>query len=427
MNISESDYKYILSVLKKELVPASGCTEPIAIAYAAATARFYLGEEPEKLTVKCSGNVIKNVKGVTVPNTGGLKGVRAAAIVGTLGGDHEKKLEVISNISDAVIKKIHELVDTDYCSVELLDTEEKLYIIVNAIKGDHICEVSIYGSHTHIVKIVKNGEILFDDESSDLKSESDTYDKNKFCLDNIIDFSDNVNLDDVKEILERQIEFNINSANEGLSNNYGITVGATLKEGATNVFELAKAYAAAASEARMGGCNLPIVTNSGSGNQGITVSVPVIIYAREKNIDKDTFYRALTLSNLMAIRIKIGIGKLSAFCGAVSAACGSAVAITYIEGGRKQQIEYTIKNMLGNVSGVVCDGAKISCALKIASALDAGAIAHKLAMKNQVLEKDTGIIKEDIEETIDGIGRLGSEGMRETDKVILDMMTAGHC
>lgn len=420
--MNKEEYGYILDVLKKELVPASGCTEPIAIAYASATARYYLGKMPEKLNVKCSGNVIKNVKGVTVPNTGGLKGVSAAATVGAVGGDHTKKLEVISNITEEQIKEVNEIYKSGYCTTELLDTEEKLYIIVRAESENSFCEVSIFGSHTHIVKIIKDNTVLFHDETEDLKATSEGYCKSKFCLNNLIEFAETMEIDDIKEILDRQIEYNINSAEEGLSNDYGITIGATLKEGASNPYELAKAYAAAASEARMGGCSLPIVTNSGSGNQGITVSVPVIIYARENNISEDILYRALTLSNLIAIRIKIGIGKLSAFCGAVSAACGTAVAITYMAGGTKEQIEYTIKNMVGNISGVVCDGAKISCALKISSALDAAFIAHKLAMKNKVLERDTGIIKECIEETIEQIGILGKEGMKETDTVILNMM-----
>ena len=413
--------KYMIDILNKELVPARGCTEPIAIAYAAAVARKYLETMPKKVYISCSGNIVKNAQAVNIPNTGGLKGICAAAISGIVAGDPSKKLEVIADATEEDIKEMHRLLETDFCSSKRLDTKEKFYIIAKVENNDDYVEVSIAKDHTNIVKIDKNGEILLEKDIEEDDGESG-YDKEKLSFENIFKFVDEFEIEDLKELLDTQINYNMACAEEGLKNNYGKEIGVFLNELSCNSFDKAKAYAAAASEARMGGCDIPVVTNSGSGNQGITVSVPVITYARRENIDEETLYRALVLSNLVAIRTKSDIGIVSAFCGAVSASCGAGAGFTYMNGGNKKQVEYTIQNVLGNVSGIICDGAKTSCALKIASSIDAATIGHKLAMKDYVLPGETGILEDTLEKTVENVGRLGREGMAETDRVIIDMM-----
>lgn len=416
-------YNNYIKILEEELVVAMGCTEPIAIAYAAAKAKEVLGNMPEKINVKCSGNIVKNAKAVTVPNTNGLTGINASAVIGVLAGNVEKGLEVISCVEESHIEETYNLLQTDFCEVSLLDTEVTLHIVVEAFNGADSVSVEIKDAHTNISKIVKNGQILFEQKEEEDKYLGLFIDRSILNVKDIYEFTNTVNIEDVKELLDRQIDNNIAIAEEGLKGNYGLGIGKVLLNSYSDDIAIKiKAYAAAASEARMSGSPMPVVTNSGSGNQGMTASVPVVIYAVEKGIEREKLYRALVLSNLLTIHQKTLIGRLSAFCGVISASCSSGAAITYLAGGTLKQIENTISNTLANVSGIVCDGAKPACAAKIASSLDGALMGHYLAMAEQNYKPNTGILKEDIEKTISAVGRLGKEGMKETDKEILNIM-----
>jgi L-cysteine desulfidase len=416
-------YKDYLQILKEELVPAMGCTEPIAIAYAAAKAREVLGELPKKVIVKCSGNIIKNAKCVTVPNTGGLIGIKASAIIGIVAGDSDKGLEVISEVKNEHILEANKLMNTDYCEVEVLDTDVQLHLEVEVIGEKNTASVEIKYIHTNISKIIKNANVIFE-----LKESKDKYlgvlvDRKILNVKSIYEFSNTVELQDVKELLDKQIEYNMTIAEEGIKGTYGLGIGKVLLEYSNDsVVTKMKAYASAASEARMTGSALPVMTNSGSGNQGMTTSIPVIIYARENHLSEDELYRGLVFANLITIHQKTGIGRLSAFCGAVSASCASGAAITYLDGGTLDQINKTVTNTLANISGIVCDGAKASCAAKIATGIDAAMMGHYLAMEDQCYDPNTGIIKDNIEDTIKAVSRLGRLGMMQTDKEILDIM-----
>lgn len=421
--MNEQMYKDYLKVLKEELVPAMGCTEPIAIAYAAAKAKEILGKMPIKVVAKCSGNIIKNAMCVTVPNTGSLVGIKASAIIGILAGDASKELEVINKVEDEHIKEANKLIFEEFCFVERLDTEVQLHIQMEVYSEDESAMVEIKFAHNNISKIVKNGQALFEGDEDPSKYLGVFVDRKILNVNDIYEFSNTVNINDVKELLDRQIEYNISIAEEGLKGTYGVGIGKVLLESYPDSIETKlKVYAAAASEARMSGSSMPVVTNSGSGNQGMATSIPVIIYARENNLTEEQLYRGLVFSNLITIHQKTGIGRLSAFCGAVSAGCASGAAITYLKGGTLDQINKTITNTLANISGIVCDGAKASCAAKIATSIDAAMMAHHLAMANQCYNSNTGILKETIESTISAVGRLGKEGMKETDKEILEIM-----
>lgn len=424
MNSTDIRYKQYINILEEELVPALGCTEPIAIAYASAKAREILGHLPDKITAACSGNIIKNVKGVIVPNTGNLRGIKASAIIGTLAGDASKGLEVLTSISQEDIAKTRQLVEEDYCKEERLKSKASLHILITAYKGEEYASVELMHTHTNIVRIIKNGQVVFDNPVKETDINTPLTDRSILSVDSIYDFANTVAIEDVKELLDRQIEYNLRIAKKGLSYKYGANVGSTLlkMEGTQDIKNLAKAYAAAGSDARMSGCVLPVVTNSGSGNQGLTVSIPVIIYAHKINVGQEKLYRALVLSNLIAIHQKTMIGRLSAYCGAVSAACGSGAAITYLYGGSLEQISNTITNTLANVSGIVCDGAKPSCAAKIASSLDAAIMGHYMAMNDNTFNPGEGLVKEDVESTIHSIGLLASRGMDKTDIEILKIM-----
>lgn len=421
--MKEHKYNDYLQILKEELVPAMGCTEPIAIAYAAAKARDVLGKMPEKVVAKCSGNIIKNAMCVTVPNTGDLVGIKASAIIGVLAGDPSKELEVISEVKKEHIIEANRLMNEEYCFVERLDTDIQLHIIMELYSGEDNALVEIKYAHNNISKIIKNGEILFEGDEDPSKYLGVFVDRSILKVNDIFDFANNVDINDVKELLDKQIEYNITIAEEGLKGEYGVGIGKMLMKCYPNsIVTKLKVYAAAASEARMSGSSLPVMTNSGSGNQGMATSIPVIIYAKEKGLSEEQLYRGLIFSNLMTIHQKTGIGRLSAFCGAVSAGCASGAAITYLEGGTLDQINKTVINTLANISGIVCDGAKASCAAKIATSVDASMMGHYLAMEDQCYNPKTGILKESIEETITAVGRLGKEGMKETDKEILDIM-----
>ena len=411
-----------IKIIREELVPAMGCTEPIALAYAAARGREALGCEPERLIAKCSGNMIKNVRCVTIPNSGGMTGIAAACILGSVAGDPAAGMEVLEKVDDAGKSRAKELLERDCCSVEFLDSEIPLHFIIVMSAGNHTVEVEVRHIHTNIVSINKDGSVIFE-KAKELADKGYSTDRSGLSLEAIKTFADEVELSLVRDVEVRQIRYNMDIAYEGISGNYGLGIGRVIRESyAEGIVTRMKAYASAASEARMGGCDMPVIINSGSGNQGIASSVPVIVYAREKNIPTVKLYRALIFSSLLTIYQKEFIGKLSAFCGAVSASCASAAAITYMVGGSIAQIKATIDNTLANIPGIICDGAKISCAAKIASSIDAAMMAHHLAMQDRQYAAYTGILKENAGETISCVGYIGKVGMHQTDKEIIKLM-----
>ena len=415
-------YDNYVNILKHELIPALGCTEPIAIAYASAKARQVLGDMPDRIEMHLSGNIIKNVKGVTVPNSGGLKGMEVAAVLGAVGGNADVALEVLESVKPEDIELTKKLVAEGICSCELAEGVANLYVEAKAIKGEHYAKVTIVDHHTNITKIEKDGEMLVDRKSEDENADAGI-DRSKLTLKDIIDFANEVKIDDVREVLSRQLTMNRAISQEGLDNPWGAQVGKTLLSSRGNdVVTRACARAAAGSDARMSGCSLPVVINSGSGNQGITVSMPVLTYAEEWNISEDKLYRALCVSNLVSVHIKYYIGSLSAFCGAVSAGCGSGAAIAYMYGASYDQIGQTIINTLGNVGGIVCDGAKSSCGAKIASAVNAAILGFQMAIEGKGFRDGEGIVLSDVEETIRSMGHVGRVGMAGTDIDILNIM-----
>ena len=427
MELTDFDCGQFIAILQEELVPALGCTEPIAIAYAGAHARALLGKIPDRVCIKSSGNIIKNVKSVTVPNSGNMKGIPAAAAIGIIGGNPDKGLEVLADITKADITRTKEFLEQVPCKVSLLDTVASLHFIVEVFAGADSASVEIIHQHTNIVRTTKNGKEVMSVPFDPASANAALTDRSGLSVKKILAFADTIDLNRVRPILERQIEYNTRIAQEGLAHRYGINAGANLlkaaeAEQAVTVKIRAQAAAAAGSDARMSGCTLPVVTNSGSGNQGLTASLPVIVFAEEKKLSHDRLLRGLLVSNLIAIHQKTRIGRLSAYCGAVSAACGSGAAVTYLSGGSYEQVCETITNTLAVVSGIVCDGAKPSCASKIASSVDAALNAHYLAMQNRVFQAGEGIVKGDIEKTIAGVGSVAADGMRETDKVILRIM-----
>lgn len=417
-------YQTYLDILKTELIPALGCTEPIAVAYAAAYAAAVLKTRPERAEAWCSGNIVKNVKGVVVPNTGGLKGIDAAAIAGIVGGDAKAGMQVLETVTAGQHAEIRELLAAGFCRTHLIVGDETLHIIVKVFAGDASAEVSIKGSHTNICRVVRDGEVLIDRDVQVMDSTDDA--PSPLNVRDIIAFADTVKLEDIAPIISEQVEKNTRISEEGLSGHYGVGVGRTLlKYAGTDLRTRAKARAAAGSDARMSGCALPVIINSGSGNQGMTASLPVITYAEEFEVGEERLYRALVLSNLIAIHQKMSIGKLSAFCGVVSAACAAGAAITYMLGGDYETISRTITNAIGNVGGIVCDGAKPSCAAKIASAVDAALMAHHLAVEGQAFSDGEGLVTHDVEGTIANIGQVASKGMKSTDLEILRLMVGG--
>jgi len=427
MELTDFDCGQFIAILQEELVPALGCTEPIAIAYAGAHARALLGKIPDRVCIKSSGNIIKNVKSVTVPNSGNMKGIPAAAAIGIIGGNPDKGLEVLADITEADITRTKEFLEQVPCKVSLLDTVASLHFIVEVFAGADSASVEIIHQHTNIVRTTKNGKEVMSVPFDPASANAALTDRSGLSVKKILAFADTIDLNRVRPILERQIEYNTRIAQEGLEHRYGINAGANLLKGARDevaisVKSVGRAAAAAGSDARMSGCTLPVVTNSGSGNQGLTASLPVIVFAEEKKLPHDRLLRGLLVSNLIAIHQKTRIGRLSAYCGAVSAACGSGAAVTYLSGGSYEQVCETITNTLAVVSGIVCDGAKPSCASKIASSVDAALNAHYLAMQNRVFQAGEGIVKGDIEKTIAGVGSVAADGMRETDKVILRIM-----
>lgn len=424
MEKTDIRYQTYLQILKEELVPAMGCTEPIAISYCAAKARAILGCLPEKSLVEVSGNIIKNVKSVIVPNTNGLKGIEAAAAAGIVAGDAEQILEVIANVSEDQKKEIKEYLERGVIKVRPLQTDEILDIVVHVYGEGHEVVVRIANYHTNIVLIQRDGEVLYEIGGAAAAEETKQADRNLLSVADIVDFADTSDLEDVREILSRQIACNTAISAEGLKNPWGANVGKVLLKAYGNDVKVrARAAAAAGSDARMSGCEMAVIINSGSGNQGMTASLPVIEYARELKVSEEKLYRALLVSNLITIHQKTGIGRLSAYCGAVSAGCGAGCGIAYLHGGDFRCIAHTLVNALAIVSGIVCDGAKPSCAGKIASAVDAGILGYEMYCEGQQFRGGDGILSKGVENTIHNIGRLGSVGMKETDKEIIQIMT----
>ncbi|MCI6888478.1 MAG: L-serine ammonia-lyase, iron-sulfur-dependent, subunit alpha [Lachnospiraceae bacterium] len=422
MDKTNEKYRAYVQILKEELVPAMGCTEPIALAYASAVAVRTLGELPDRVEIGASGSIIKNVKSVIVPNTDHLKGIPAAAAAGIIAGNPDRELEVIAEVTPEQIAKMKEFLENTEITVEHVDNGLTFDIIVTLHKGNSYSKVRIANYHTNIVLIEKNGEILQQTEIAD-EAEEGLTDRSLLNMEDIWDFINTVEIEDIKEILDRQIQYNYTIAEEGIKGNYGANIGKVLLDMAgDNVRVRARAMAAAGSDARMNGCELPVVINSGSGNQGITVSVPVIVYAREMKVGDEKMYRALALSNLTAIHQKTPIGRLSAYCGAVNAGAGAGAGIAYLCGGGYKEVTHTVVNALAIVSGIVCDGAKASCAAKIASAVDAGILGYNMYIRGQQFYGGDGIVTKGIEATLKNVGRLGKEGMRETNEEIIKIM-----
>ena len=422
MEKRDAKYAAYVQTLKEELVPAMGCTEPIALAYGAARARVVLGEMPDRVVVGASGSIIKNVKSVIVPNTDHLKGIPAAAAAGIVARDADKELEVIASVSSEQTAQMKEFMEQVPITVEHIDNGITFDIVITLYKGVSYARVRIANYHTNIVLVEKNGEIL---EKKPVAGESEDglTDRSLLNMKDILDFARTVDIEDVREVLERQIDYNWAIAEEGIRGNYGANIGSVLldMEG-ESVRVRAKAMAAAGSDARMNGCELPVIINSGSGNQGITASVPVIVYAKDMKVSHETLLRALTLSNLTAIHQKTAIGRLSAYCGAVSAGAGAGAGIAYLHGGDYKEIVHTVVNALAIVSGIVCDGAKASCAAKIASAVDAGILGYQMYIRGQQFYGGDGIVTKGVEETLKNVGRLGKEGMKATNEEIIRIM-----
>lgn len=417
-------YSTYVRILKEELVPAMGCTEPIAISYCAAIARKTLGCLPERALVEASGNIIKNVKSVVVPNTGGLRGIEAAAAAGIVAGDPDRVLEVIASVTDAQKRDIREYLDRKTIRVKALEAGEILDIVVHAYAADQEAVVRIAGKHTNVVRISLDGKLLKEGFVTAEDGGQSQADRSLLNVEDIVDFANTADLADVRETLERQIECNMAISREGLTGDWGANIGKVLLSTYGDDVKIrARAAAAAGSDARMNGCEMPVIINSGSGNQGITASVPVITYARELEASQDKTLRALLVSNLITIHLKTGIGRLSAYCGAVSAGCGAGCGIAYLQGGDTRCIAHTLVNALAIDSGIICDGAKASCAAKIASAVDAGILGFEMFRRGQQFRGGDGILSKGVENTIRNVSRLGSVGMRETDEEIIQIMT----
>jgi len=420
MNKEDSLYSIYVQILKEELVMAMGCTEPIAISYACAKATQVLDHLPDRIVVKASGSIIKNVKSVIVPHTNGLKGIEVAAAAGALYGDADAKLEVLSRATREQIEELPEYVQNTNITVQHIEQGHVFDLEIHVYYEQEHASVRIVDTHTNIVQIEKNWQVIFEDKTTSLELKAD---HSALIMKQIWDFSQTVDIDDVKEILDRQITCNMAIANEGIHNSYGANIGhVILNMDSDCVKTRAKAYAAAGSDARMNGCELPVVINSGSGNQGITCCVPVVVYAKELDCTQEQLYRALVLSNLTAIYIKTGIGTLSAFCGAVSAGAAAGAGIAYLHNGTYKEIQHTIVNALAILSGTICDGAKASCAAKIASSIDAGIMGYYMYKNKQQFYAGDGIVAHSVDETIQNIGTLGSQGMLQTNDKIIEMM-----
>ncbi len=426
MERTDPRYRHFVQILREELVPAMGCTEPIAIAYGAARAREILGKLPERMLVEASGNIIKNVKSVVVPNTGGLKGIEAAAAAGAVAGEAEKILEVISAVTEEQKAAIRDYLTSHEIVVRPAPGDVVFDIILTLWAGGDRVRLRIADYHTNIVLIEKNGETLLKCGAVVASGSEGVTLTDRSCLsvEAIVDFADTVDVEDVREMVERQLDYNCAIAREGMENDWGANIGRVLREYyGEDVKVRARYMAAAGSDARMSGCEKPVIIVSGSGNQGLTASVPVAVYAGELGVSHEKLLRAVTLSDLLTIHMKTGIGRLSAYCGAVSAGCAAGGAIAYLHGGGCREVSHTVVNALATISGMICDGAKPSCAAKIAAAVDAGVLGFHMFRSGQQFRGGEGIVTRGVEETIANIGRLGRLGMRETDREIIRIMT----
>ena len=415
-------YQQYLNILKEELRPAMGCTEPIALALAGARVRELLGKLPDRVEVKVSGNIIKNVKSVIVPNTGGLHGIGPAVCVGIVAGDAAKELQVISTVSDEQRTALKAFLETAKLDIQPAPSDLVFDIDIAVYSCDEFARLRIVNHHTNIVHMEKNGDVLLDLPVAE-SSEDRLTDKSCLNIESIVEFADCVDIEDVRECVGEQIRCTMAIAEEGLKGNWGANVGSVLlaRQGGL-LTKKAAAYAAAGSDARMSGCEMPVIILSGSGNQGITASVPVVVWARETGKSEEELLRAVTLSDLVTIFQKAGIGRLSAYCGAISAGCGAGAGIAYLQGGRFRAVAHTVVNSVAILSGTICDGAKPSCAAKIAAAVDAGVLGCDMFMENQQFYGGDGIVTKGVDKTVDNVGRLAREGMKETDKTILKIM-----
>lgn len=412
-----------IAILHDELIPATGCTEPIAIAYAAARLRETLGALPERVLAEVSGNIIKNVKSVVVPNTGGLKGIKAAVAAGAVAGEADQLLQVISRVPQEKHGDIARFVEEVPVEIAYAHTSRLLDIRLTGWAGEHSAMIRIADSHSNIVRVERDGEILLDRPLTEAAGDSGT-EKSLLTVADILDFANTVDLDQVRELLDRQIDYNTAIAREGLKGNWGANIGSVLLgDYPTDIKTEAKAWAAAGSDARMSGCEMPVVILSGSGNQGITASVPVIRYADHLGVSREKLYRALLVSDLVTIHQKSGIGRLSAYCGAISAGVGAGAGIAYLLEGTYEAIAHTIVNAVAILSGTICDGAKPSCAAKIAASVDAGILGYHMWRNHQEFKSGDGIVTKGVDNTIANVGVLAKEGMRQTDQIILDIMT----
>lgn len=422
----DEKYNAYIEILKEELRVAMGCTEPIAVAYAAAKAKEVLGGSPNKVEIEVSGNILKNVKSVVVPNTNNLKGIRAAAAAGIVAGDASKELEVIAEVEKELKAEISECIDNTEFIIKPSKSDYIFDIAVTEYLGESYAKIRIINAHTNIVLIEKDGKIILSKEENMACEASEDIETDRSLLNvkDIIEFANIVDIKDIEEVIRKQIDYNSAIANEGIQNAYGANIGKVILEtyDSKDIKTRLKAMAAAGSDARMSGCELPVVIVSGSGNQGMTASVPVIEYARYLGAGDDKLIRAVALSDLITIHQKTDIGKLSAYCGAVSAGVGSAAAIAYLDSGGYSEIAHTIVNALNIVSGIICDGAKSSCAAKIAASVDAGLLGYYMYKNGQQFRKGEGLVSVDVESSIKNIGKLGKIGMKETDKEIIKMM-----
>jgi L-cysteine desulfidase len=421
--MEKKTYNDYCQILKEELVPAMGCTEPIALAYLASKCRDVLDDEIKSVDVYVSGNIIKNVKSVIVPNTNGLKGIKASVAAGIVAGKSEKVLEVIAEVNQEEKVKMKEFMDNTVINVYPLESDYALDMKITLYSDNHKATVRIASFHTNIVYISKDDDVLF--ESGVIEDNTAAVvDRNILNMKDIFEFANICELKDVEDILQRQIDYNYAIALEGIHNDWGANIGSTLlKIYGDDVKVKARAYGAAGSDARMSGCELPVIINSGSGNQGMTASIPVIVYAKELNVDQDKLLRSLIVSNLTTIHLKTGIGRLSAYCGAVSAGVGAGCGIAYMLDNDYKTITHTLVNAVAIDSGIICDGAKASCAAKIASSIDAGILGYYMYKNNCEFKDGDGIVCKGVENTIKNVSKLGKEGMKETDKVIIDLMS----
>ncbi len=420
-------YNQFIAILKEELRPAMGCTEPIALAYAGAKAREILGKLPSRIDVFVSGNIIKNVKSVVVPNTGGLRGIAAAVCAGVVAGDADKVLEVISSVSKEKQAELKQYMQEVEINIEPSSAELVFDIDLTLYAGEDNARVRIVNHHTNIVHISRNGVVEIDLPTEE-SSEDNLTDKSCLSIERIVEFADVLDPEDVRDSIGRQIQYNLAIAKEGLENSWGANIGSVIlnQQGSTNNRKAA-AWAAAGSDARMSGCEMPVIILSGSGNQGITASVPVAVYAEAFGATEAELFRAVAVSDLVTVHQKTGIGRLSAYCGAISAGCGAGAGIAYLHGGDHEAVAHTVVNAIAILSGTICDGAKPSCAAKIAAAVDAGILGYNMYLEKQQFFGGDGIVTKGADKTVSNIGILAREGMRETDRTILKIMLSDGC